>query len=65
MNGANGFLEVFDNAGSLEPMTNTVQKISISEVSVDSSYIRTTQTVTIKMDMGAPNIFIPGRDLYL
>ena len=65
MNGANAFGEVNDNFNSLEPMTNSVTKISILDASVDSNFIRATQTLTIKMDMGLTTVFASNRNLYL
>jgi len=46
-------------------MNNVVSIISILDVTVDTSYIRTLQVVTIKIDMNTANVFGTGRDLYL
>lgn len=66
-NGISGAQEVLDSAGSLEPMDNTVSKLSILSTSVDNSYIRTTQTLTINFDLNTPNVnlFAAGKNIYL
>lgn len=64
-NGISGWQEVLDNAGSLEPMNNAVNKISILSTTVDNSYIRTTQTLTVNFDMNVANVFTAGKDVYL
>lgn len=65
-NGINGFQEVLDNVNSLEPMNNAVSKITILGTSVDSSYIRTIQTLTISFDMNTAGVFTTaGKAIYL
>ena len=46
-------------------MNNAVSKITILSTSVDNSYIRTTQMVTIKFDMNTAGVFGAGKVLYL
>lgn len=47
-------------------MNNAVSKISILTTSVDNSYIRTTQTLTINFDMNTANVFsTAGKNIYL
>lgn len=46
-------------------MNNAVSKITILSTSVDNSYIRTTQMVTINFDMNTAGVFSAGKILYL
>jgi len=46
-------------------MTNVVSKISILSTSVDNSYIRTTQTLTINFKMSVTSVFTSGEKIYL
>lgn len=57
--------DVADNVNSLQPINTAISKISILDVSVDNSYIRSTQTLTIKIDMNTANVFNSGKDIYL
>jgi hypothetical protein len=63
-NGAGAFGEVNDNFNGLQPIASSAAKISILDSSVDSSLIRSTQTVTLSMDMGVSTVFSSGRELY-
>lgn len=64
-NGINGYQEVLDSVNALQPMNNAVSKITILSTSVDNSYIRTTQTLTINFDMLTTGVFSSGNNLYL
>jgi hypothetical protein len=47
-------------------MNNAISKISILSTSVDNSYIRTTQSLTINFDMNVVNVFATaGKNIYL
>lgn len=65
INGISGAQEVLDNVGGLQPINTAIDRISIISTSVDNSYIRTTQTLTINFDMNTANLFGSGKDLYL
>lgn len=64
-NGVNNAQDVADNVNSLQPINTAISKISILDVSVDNPYIRSTQTLTIKIDMNTANVFNSGKDIYL
>ncbi len=64
-NGVTNAQDVADNVNSLQPINTAISKISILDVSVDNSYIRSTQTLTIKIDMNTANVFNSGKDIYL
>lgn len=40
-------------------------KISVLDVSVDNSFIRATQVLTIRLDMNVADVFALGKNLYL
>ena len=67
-NGAvGGFKEINDNINSLDPLTGiSVAKITILGVSVDTSYIRTTQNIQISLKMPTSGLFSLGsKSIYL
>jgi hypothetical protein len=61
-NGATGgFMEINDNMNTLGPLTgSTVAKITILAVTVDNSYIRTTQNIQIDLKMPTVGLFTGG-----
>jgi hypothetical protein len=63
-NGVNGYQEINDNLLTIN--NNVVNKITILETIVDTNYIRTLQTVTLKIKMQNAGLFTTaGRSIYL
>jgi hypothetical protein len=62
-NGVDGYQEVSDTV--ILPLVNSATKISILSTSVDNYYIRSTQTLTININMSAVNVFAAGGNIYL